>query len=171
MSNWRFLRSFLTAFSPKPIMRLNCGNWVKVGMLLECCACPVCITICGPVTSQMIRLVEYKIGPKFRWLVPQCSREYYPSDYFLERKNWKNFFHFSGNRNNGWDTASCGDLLDPSFAKMLVPSNHFIGGQDALSGTVHSGTGVISAVNRSKYALSYINANLKVLLEVGFSVL
>ena len=50
--------------------------------------------------------------------------------------------------------------------KMLVPSNHFIGGQDALSGTVHSGAGVVSAINRSKYALSYVNANLKVLLEV-----
>ena len=75
-------------------------------------------------------------------------------------------FH-SGNRNNGWDTASCGDLLDSSFLKMLVPSNHFIGGQDALSGTVHSGAGVVSAINRSKYALSYINANLKVLLEVS----
>ena len=53
---------------------------------------------------------------------------------------------------------------------MLSPSSHFVGSQDSFSGSVHTGAGTLGAMNRSKYALTYVNANLKILIEVGESI-
>ena len=54
---------------------------------------------------------------------------------------------------------------------MLTPSNHFVGGQDAFAGSIHTGTGPLSSLSRSKYALSYVNANLKIMIEVWVFVI
>ena len=77
------------------------------------------------------------------------------------------FIYFSVSRNLGWDNGSCGDLLDPGFVKMLTPSSHFVGNQDPFSGSIHTAAGPLGAINRSKYAMSFVNANIKVLIEVN----
>ena len=50
--------------------------------------------------------------------------------------------------------------------KMLTPGSHFVGNQDPFSGSIHTAAGPLGAINRSKYAMSFVNANLKVLIEV-----
>ena len=74
---------------------------------------------------------------------------------------------FSGNRSNGWELHTCGDLLDADFCRMLSPTVHFPGSKDVFNGPIHTGAAELGVLSRSKTALAYINANIRVMIEVS----
>ena len=78
---------------------------------------------------------------------------------------------FSGVRGGHWEPYTCGDLLDGDFVRMLTPATHFIGAKDAFSGPCHTGGSVLSAFGRVKMGISYMNCNIRVMIEVGFTIL
>ena len=62
---------------------------------------------------------------------------------------------------------TCGDLLDTDFCRMLLPSIHFAGSKDVFSGPIHTGAAELSVLSRSKTALAFANANIRIMIEVG----
>ena len=51
---------------------------------------------------------------------------------------------------------------------MLTPSSHFIGAKDVFSGSIYSGASELGVLSRSKTALAYVNANVRILIEVRY---
>ena len=56
--------------------------------------------------------------------------------------------------------------MDQDFVRMLDPNVHFVGAKDPFASPCHTGSSVLSALNRSACALGYVNANVKILIEV-----